>query len=427
MLTIIGPRGGPATPVEADSLILDPVASALCDFSRLKDVDLSGADLDLFPGDDRPHSDIRVVAAMSGGVDSSVAAALLKYAGYDVVGVTLQLYDHGAALKKQGACCAGQDIHDARRVADALGIPHYVLDYESRFRSQVMEDFADTYLKGSTPIPCVRCNQTVKFKDLLATARDLGAEAMATGHYIRRTVDANGTAHLARAADPDRDQSYFLFATTRDQLDFLRFPLGGMHKPDVRRAASALALQVAAKPDSQDICFVPAGKYSDIVEKLRPGAAGEGDIVHMDGRIMGRHEGVIRYTIGQRRGLGVATGEPLFVVKLDAPNKRVIVGPREALLTRALSIGESNWLGEGSLHDACAARTPALARVRSTRAPVSGRMQLVPDEEGTGQPGFAFDTPEEGVAPGQACVLYEAPDGRTVLGGGFITATVSAA
>jgi tRNA-specific 2-thiouridylase len=417
MPTIIGPRGGSAAPAEPDF----PVAPGLCDFSKLKGVDLSGADLDLFPGSDKPRSETRVVAAMSGGVDSSVAAALLKYAGYDVVGVTLQLYDHGATLKKQGACCAGQDIHDARRVADALGIPHYVLDYESRFRSQVMEDFADTYLKGSTPIPCVRCNQTVKFKDLLATARDLGAEAMVTGHYIRRTINAAGQAELVRAADPDRDQSYFLFATTRDQLDFLRFPLGGMHKPDVRRAASALGLQVAAKPDSQDICFVPAGKYSDIVEKLRPGAAGAGDIVHMDGRIMGRHEGVIRYTIGQRRGIGIATGEPLFVIKLDAPDKRVIVGPREALLTRALSIGESNWLGSSSLAEACAAGTPALARVRSTRAPAPGRMTLI-----EGEPGFIFDTPEEGVAPGQACVLYGAPDGMTVLGGGFIASTVSA-
>ncbi len=418
MATLIGPRGAPAVPVDTDF----PVADGLCDFSKLKDVDLSGADLDLFPGDPRPRGDIRVVAAMSGGVDSSVVAALLKYAGYDVIGVTLQLYDHGAALKKQGACCAGQDIHDARRVAEALGIPHYVLDYESRFREQVMEDFADTYLKGSTPIPCVRCNQTVKFKDLLATARDLGADAMATGHYIRRTLDERGQAELSRAADPDRDQSYFLFATTREQLDFLRFPLGGMKKPDVRRAASALGLQVAAKPDSQDICFVPAGKYSDIVQKLRPGAVEAGDIVHMDGRVMGRHEGVIRYTIGQRRGIGIATGEPLFVVKLDAPNKRVIVGPREALLTSALTIGESNWLGEGSLTDACVTGVRALARVRSTRAPVAGRMTLV-----AGMPGFEFDTPEEGVAPGQACVLYAAPDGRSVLGGGFIASTVSAA
>jgi tRNA-specific 2-thiouridylase len=411
MATLIGPRVGAPTSVEAGL----PIADGLCDFSKLAQVDLSGADLDLFPGDPRPRSDIRVVAAMSGGVDSSVVAALLKYAGYDVVGVTLQLYDHGAALKKQGACCAGQDIHDARRVAEALGIPHYVLDYESRFRQQVMEDFADTYLKGSTPIPCVRCNQTVKFSDLLATARDLGADAMATGHYIRRTIGADGQAELSRAADPDRDQSYFLFATTREQLDFLRFPLGGMAKPDVRRAAAALGLRVAAKPDSQDICFVPAGKYADIVQKLRPGASAPGDIVHMDGRVMGRHEGVIRYTIGQRRGLGVATGEPLFVVRIDAPNSRV-------MLTSALAIGESNWLGEGSLMEACAAGLPALARVRSTRAPVPGRMTLV-----DGAPGFAFDKPEEGVAPGQACVLYAAPDGRSVLGGGFIAATVSAA
>jgi tRNA-uridine 2-sulfurtransferase len=417
MTTLIGPRGGPILPVEADFAVAD----GLCDFSKLANVDLSGADLDLFPGDPRPRGEIRVVAAMSGGVDSSVVAALLKYAGYDVIGVTLQLYDHGAALKKQGACCAGQDIHDARRVAEALGIPHYVLDYESRFRQQVMEDFADTYLKGSTPIPCVRCNQTVKFSDLLATARDLGADAMATGHYIRRSV-VDGVAQLTRAADPDRDQSYFLFATTRAQLDFLRFPLGGMNKPDVRRAAAALGLQVAAKPDSQDICFVPAGKYSDIVMKLRPGASAPGDIVHMDGRVMGQHEGVIRYTIGQRRGLGVATGEPLFVVKIDAPNRRVIVGPREALLTIALVIGESNWLGEGSLEEACVAGVRALARVRSTRAPVPGRMALV-----DGAPGFAFDVAEEGVAPGQACVLYAAPDGRSVLGGGFIASTVSAA
>ncbi|MDZ4761102.1 MAG: tRNA 2-thiouridine(34) synthase MnmA [Alphaproteobacteria bacterium] len=395
----------------------------LCDFSRLAGVDLSGADLHF--GIARPRAETRVVVAMSGGVDSSVAAALAVYAGYDVVGVTLQLYDHGAALKKQGACCAGQDIHDARRVAEALGIPHYVLDYESRFRAQVMEDFADTYLAGSTPIPCIRCNQTVKFKDLLTTARDLGADCMVTGHYIRRTVDEVGP-ELARAADPDRDQSYFLFATTRDQLGFLRFPLGGMRKDDVRKAASALGLQVAAKPDSQDICFVPAGKYSDIVEKLRPGASAPGDIVHMDGRVMGRHEGVIRYTIGQRRGLGVATGDPLFVVRLDAPARRVIVGPREALLTSALAIGESNWLGGGSLMEACASGVAALARVRSTRAPVPGRMTLVADSEGRGLPGFVFDTPEEGVARGQACVLYAAPDGRTVLGGGFIVSTVSA-
>lgn len=417
MTTIIGPRGG--APSYSGAQL--PLADVLCDFSRLAGLDLSGADLDLFPGDPRERRNIRVIAAMSGGVDSSVVAALLKHAGYDVIGVTLQLYDHGAALKKQGACCAGQDIHDARRVADALGIAHYVLDYESRFREQVMEDFADTYLRGATPIPCIRCNQTVKFSDLLATARDLGAEAMATGHYIRRSIDPKGRPQLSRAVDPDRDQSYFLFATTAEQLDFLRFPLGGMHKADVRRAAAALGLQVAAKPDSQDICFVPAGKYSDVVQKLRPGAVEPGDIVHLDGRIMGRHEGIIRYTIGQRRGLGIATGEPLFVIRLDASSHRVIVGPREALLTTALMLGEANWLGDGTLSEACAVGLPALARVRSTRAPARGRLEVI-----DGQPAFRFEVPEEGVAPGQACVVYAAPDGQTILGGGFITATVNA-
>ncbi len=400
-------------------------ASGFCDFSKLEGVDLSGAELDL--GFDKPRAQTRVVAAMSGGVDSSVTAALLKYAGYDVIGVTLQLYDHGAALKKKGACCAGQDIHDARRVAEALEIPHYVLDYESRFREQVMEDFADTYLKGATPIPCVRCNQTVKFKDLLATAKDLGADCMATGHYIRRVVDADGVSQLARAADGDKDQSYFLFATTREQLDFLRFPLGGMAKPDVRRAAAALGLAVAAKPDSQDICFVPDGKYADIVEKLRPDAKQPGEIRHMDGRVMGEHDGVIRYTIGQRRGLKIATGEPMYVVKIDAPKKHVIIGPREALKTSALIMGEANWLGDGALEDACAAERQALARVRSTRPPAPGRLAMVAGDDGALAPGFVFDDPEEGVSPGQACVLYAAPDADVVLGGGFIGGTVSAA
>jgi tRNA-specific 2-thiouridylase len=364
----------------------------------------------------------RIVAAMSGGVDSTVTAAVLARAGYDVVGVTLQLYDHGAAIQKKGACCAGQDIHDARTAAEAIGIPHYVLDYESRFRQQVIDDFADSYLRGETPIPCIRCNQTVKFRDLLDVARDLGAEAMATGHYVRREVGPHG-AELHRAADPAKDQSYFLFATTPEQLAYLRFPLGALAKPAVRAAAAELGLAVAEKPDSQDICFVPEGKYTTLIDKLRPHGAEPGEIVHLDGRVIGQHEGVTRYTIGQRRGLNVAVGDPLFVVRIDADARQVIVGPREALLTASLALKETNWIGDGpSIEAACAAGRPVMARVRSTREPAPGRLALV-----DGAPGVAFDNPEEGVAPGQACVLYAPEAPSRVLGGGFIAGTVRAA
>ena len=369
----------------------------------------------------KPPSETRVVAAMSGGVDSSVVAALLKAQGYDVVGITLQLYDHGAAIQKKGACCAGQDIHDARNVADQIGIPHYVLDYESRFKEQVMEDFADTYLSGSTPIPCIRCNQTVKFKDLLATAHDLGADCMATGHYIQRVTGEDGRGELHRAHDDTRDQSYFLFATTQEQLDFPRFPLGGLPKTQVRELAEHFGLQVASKPDSQDICFVPDGSYANVVEKLRPGAGRGGEIVHLDGRVLGEHNGVIHYTIGQRRGLGVATGEPLFVVKIDAPNRKVIVGPREALLTAGLTMEELNWIGDGSLEIACEKQSPVLVRVRSTRPPKPARLGFH-----KGSPAVFFDDPEEGVARGQASVLYSAEDQTRVLGGGFISGTIPA-
>ncbi len=368
----------------------------------------------------KPPSETRVVAAMSGGVDSSVVAALLSARGYEVIGITLQLYDHGAAIEKKGACCAGQDIHDARNVSDQIGIPHYVLDYESLFKQQVMEDFADTYLSGATPIPCIRCNQTVKFSDLLKTSKDLGADCLATGHYIQR-IKEDGAPQLHRAVDSSRDQSYFLFATTKEQLDYVRFPLGGLPKTDVRALAEYFDLPVAAKPDSQDICFVPEGSYAKVVEKLRPGSGRGGDIVHLDGRVLGQHDGVIHYTIGQRRGLKVAVGDPLYVVKIDARKRQVVVGPREALLTAALTMEELNWLGNDSLEDACTRGDRVLARVRSTREPLPAKLGFH-----DGVPVVWFDTGEEGVARGQACVLYD-PDGTTrILGGGFIAGTIAA-
>ena len=375
---------------------------------------------DLVPADQRR----RVVVAMSGGVDSSVVAALLKHQGHDVIGITLQLYDHGAAVGRKGSCCAGQDIHDARRVAETIGIPHYVLDYERRFQQSVMAAFADSYIAGETPIPCVTCNQKIKFLDLLDTAAELGADVLATGHYIERRDGPDGP-ELYRATDGARDQSYFLFATTRDQLQRLWFPLGDLRKPDVREIAREIGLSVAEKSDSQDICFVASGHYTDIVAKLRPNAADPGEIVHVDGRVLGRHAGVMHYTVGQRRGLNLASSEPLYVVRLEADAKRVVVGPRASLRTNVLELKNVNWLGSDSLGTVAREGLAIHARIRSTHTPAAAILVL--DEHGDSARVFLPEG-EHGVSPGQACVFYTdgAPDAR-ILGGGWIARTHIAA
>ncbi len=362
----------------------------------------------------KPPSETRVVVAMSGGVDSSVVAAELATQGYDVVGVTLQLYDHGAALAKKGACCAGIDIHDARRVAEEMGFPHYVLDYENIFKETVIDEFADSYLAGATPVPCIRCNERVKFKDLLATARDLDADCMATGHYIQRKMGTNKT-ELHAAADPNRDQSYFLFPTTQEQLDFLRFPLGHLKsKAETRALAKTHGLAVADKPDSQDICFVPDGNYAALIEKLRPEAASPGNIVDLDGNILAAHKGVIHYTIGQRRGLGIGgLVDPLYVVKLDADTREVVVGPKSALTTRIIAVREINWLGDVPFDSV--PEWHMSVRVRSTRPPQPAIIR--PLSPTTAK--VELLVPEEGVSPGQACVFYES-EGSRIYGGGWI-------
>ena len=368
----------------------------------------------------KPPAETRVVVAMSGGVDSSVVAGLLAREGYQVVGITLQLYDSGAAAARAGSCCAGADIADARSACDRLGVPHYVLDYERRFREAVIDPFAAAYAAGETPVPCVSCNQTVKFADLVEVARDLGADCLATGHYIRSAPKADSSGRmLLRPADAARDQSWFLFATTQSQVDYLRFPLGDLRKDEVRELAAEMGLRVAAKPDSQDICFVPRGSYTDVVTSLRPDAALAGDIVHIDGRVLGRHDGITRFTIGQRRGIGVSTAEPIYVLYLDARSRSVIVGPREALGATGVVLRDVNWLGDGALREANGREL--YVKVRSTRPPVPARF-VIEDE-----PTITFDEGEVGVSPGQACVFYDRSEGEPntrVLGGGFIARTL---
>lgn len=363
-------------------------------------------------------ADTRVVVAMSGGVDSSVCAAMLAREGYDVIGVTLQLYDHGEAIKKAKACCSGQDIYDAKRVSEMMDFPHYVLDYESNFKESVIDDFADTYLKGATPIPCVRCNQTVKFRDLLKVAKDLGADCMATGHYIQRIEGESGP-ELHRGFDGEKDQSYFLFATTPAQLYFLRFPLGAMNKSQTREMAVELGLNVASKPDSQDICFVPTGKYTDVIEKIRPKAALPGDMVHMDGGVLGRHRGIMYYTIGQRRGLGLKDGsglDPLYVVRIDASTNQVIVGPRAALLRSRIYLDEINWLGEGGFGAELVGQS-VFVKLRSTTPPKPAKFEMDGNHII-----IVLDEADEGISPGQACVFYAPDEGYSrTLGGGWIT------